>query len=181
MNYRKAIFSDLNDISYLVTNLLGTCNINKNSINVSKIDILNGNKKEILKDINNYYVCEDDNHIIGACGISNLKHKNDYDLDIKEYREILYLVVDNNYQKRGIGTKLLQLCCDGIDDVILYEAWGDKEEVNSKYLLEKCDFKLLKDLGDNYYKDNGYCMFCVNRDKKCNKCKAELWIKNEFS
>ena len=45
MNYRKAIFSDLNDISYLVTNLLGTCNINKNSINVSKIDILNGNKK----------------------------------------------------------------------------------------------------------------------------------------
>ena len=54
---------------------------------------------------------------------------------------------------------------------------GDKEEVNSKYLLEKCDFKLLKDLGDNYYKDNGYCMFCVNRDKKCNKCKAELWIK----
>ena len=20
-------------------------------------------------------------------------------------------------------------------------------------------------------------MFCVNRDKKCNKCKAELWIK----
>ena len=35
---------------------------------------LNDNKKEILKDINNYYVCEDDNHIIGACGISNLKH-----------------------------------------------------------------------------------------------------------
>lgn len=29
MNYRKAIFSDLNDISYLVTNLLGTCNIKK--------------------------------------------------------------------------------------------------------------------------------------------------------
>ena len=54
MNYRKAIFSDLDDISYLVTNLLGTCNINKNSINVSKIDILNDNKKEILKDINNY-------------------------------------------------------------------------------------------------------------------------------
>ena len=181
MNYRKAMFSDIDDISYLVTNLLGTCNINKNNISVSKIDILNNNKKEIIKDINNYYVCEDNNHIIGACGISNLKHNNDYDLLIKEYREILYLVVDSNYQKKGIGTKLLQLCCDGIDDVILYEAWGDKEEVNSKYLLKKCGFKLLKDLGDNYYKDNGYCMFCVNRDKKCNKCKAELWIKNEFN
>ena len=89
-------------------------------------------------------------------------------------------MVNNNYQKKGIGTKLLQLCCDGIDDVILYEAWEDKEEVNSKYLLEKCGFKLLKDLGDNYYKDNGYCMFCVNRDKECNKCKAELWIKMNF-
>lgn len=41
MNYRKAIFSD---ISYLVTNLLGTCNINKNNISISKIDILNNNK-----------------------------------------------------------------------------------------------------------------------------------------
>ena len=53
MNYRKAMFSDIDDISYLVSNLLGTCNIN-----VSKIDILNNSKKEIIKDINNYYVCE---------------------------------------------------------------------------------------------------------------------------
>ena len=35
-------------------------------------------KIDILNDINNYFVCEDDNYIIGACGISNLKHKNDY-------------------------------------------------------------------------------------------------------
>ena len=40
MNYRKAMFSDIDDISYLVTDLLGTCNINKNNISVSKIDIL---------------------------------------------------------------------------------------------------------------------------------------------
>lgn len=45
MNYRKAMFSDIDDISYLVTNLLGTCNINKNNISVSKIDILNNNNK----------------------------------------------------------------------------------------------------------------------------------------
>ena len=32
MNYRKAMFSDIDDISYLVTDLLGTCNINKNNI-----------------------------------------------------------------------------------------------------------------------------------------------------
>ena len=34
MNYRKAMFSDIDDISYLVTDLLGTCNINKNNISV---------------------------------------------------------------------------------------------------------------------------------------------------
>ena len=90
MNYRKAILTDLDDISYLVTNLLGTCNISKDIINISETDILNDNKEEIIKDINNYYVCEDNNHIIGACGISNLRYENNYNLDIKEYREILY-------------------------------------------------------------------------------------------
>jgi N-acetylglutamate synthase-like GNAT family acetyltransferase len=177
MNYRKAMFSDIDDISYLVTNLLGTCNINKNNISVSKIDILNNNKKEIIKDINNYYVCEINNHIVGACGISNIKKDNAYNINLGKYREILYLVVDDNYQKQGIGTKLLQLCCDNIKDKIIYEAWGDGKEVNSKYLLEKCNFELLKNLGDTYYKDKGYCSYCVNRNKKCNTCKAELWIK----
>ena len=179
INYRKAQIKDLNDISSLVTNLLGTCNINNGSANVSRDDIFNDNKEEIKKDIDNYYVCEINNHIVGVCGISKIKHNNNYNLDLKRYREILYLVVDNNYQRNGIGTKLLQLCCNGINDIILYEAWGDKKEVNSKYLLEKCDFKLLKDLGDTYYKDNGYCMYCVNRNKECNSCKAELWIKND--
>ena len=177
INYRKASINDLDSISKLVTDLLGTCNINKNNINVSKEDILNDNKNEIVKDITNYYVCEIDNNIVGACGISYIKNNNEYNIDLKEYREILYLVVDSNYQRKGIGTKLLQLCCHDINDVILYEAWGDKDEVNSKYLLQKCGFELLKDLGDNYYKDNGYCKFCVNRNKECNKCKAELWIK----
>ena len=53
--------------------------------------MLVNNKKEIIKDINNYYVCEDNNHIIGACGISNLKHNNDYDLFTKEGKNKLYL------------------------------------------------------------------------------------------
>lgn len=36
MNYRNAMFSDIDDIFYLVIDLLGTCNINKNNISVSK-------------------------------------------------------------------------------------------------------------------------------------------------
>ena len=180
INYRKATIADLNDISILVTNLLGTCNISNDSkLGVNKKDIINDNKQEIKKDINNYYVCEINNHIVGACGISNIKKDSAYNINLGKYREILYLVVDDNYQKQGIGTKLLQLCCDNIKDRIIYEAWGDKGYVNSKFLLEKCGFELLENLGDTYYKDNGYCMYCVNRNKKCNTCNAELWIKNK--
>ena len=119
-----------------------------------------------------------DNRIIGACGISDIKTKNDYGIiNLGQYREILYLVVDSNYQKKGIGTKLMHLCCDNIYDKIIYEAWGDKKYVNSKFLLESLGFKLLKDLGDYYYKENNYCPYCINRNRNCNSCRAELWIK----
>lgn len=135
------------------------------------------NRTEIYEDIDNYYMCEADNKIVGVCGISNIKTKNDYDIDLGQYREILYLVVDNNYQKKGIGTTLMHLCCDNIYDKIIYEAWGDKKYVNSKFLLENLGFKLLKNLGDSYYRNNNYCYYCINRNKNCNLCKAELWIK----
>ena len=179
IKFRKATIDDIDEIAMLVTNLLGTCNI-KNTSNklVEKEDILSDNKEEISKDINNYYVCVCDNKIVGACGISDIKYNNNYGIDIGKYREILYLVVDNSYQRKGIGTKLLRLCCDNIEDIIIYEAWGDKEYVNSKFLLEKCGFRLLKDLGDTYYKDHNYCIYCVNRDKACNTCKAQVWVKN---
>ena len=177
--YRKANITDLDEIVNLVTDLLGTCNIDKNDNKLkTKNEIIEDNKIEIQKDINNYYVCEDNNKIIGACGISNIKTNNDYGIDIGKYREILYLVVNSDYQKQGIGTKLMHLCCDDIKEQIIYEAWGDKEYVNSKFLLKKLEFKLLKDLGDTYYKDHNYCIYCVNRDKVCNTCKAQIWIKN---
>ena len=51
MKYRKAISNDINYIAQLVTDLLGTCNIE------SEKPILESNIEEISKDINNYYVC----------------------------------------------------------------------------------------------------------------------------
>ena len=177
MLYRKAKIKDLDYIVNLETKLLGTCNIDDNKSTKDKSDIINKNRNEIKKDIDKYYVCEIDKKIIGACGISDIKNKNKYDLDLWKYREILYLVVDSNYQKMGIWTELLTKCIEGINEKIIYEARWDKDEVNSKTLLEKLDFKLLKDLGDTYYKDHNYCVYCVNRNKNCNTCKAELWIK----
>ena len=179
--YRKADINDLAEIANLVTDLLGTCNIDKKDTKLkTKNEIINDNIKEIQKDINNYYVCEENNQIVGACGISDIKTNNDYGLDIGKYREILYLVIKSDYQKQGIGTKLMHLCCDNIKEQIIYEAWGDKEYVNSKFLLERLGFKLLKDLGDTYYKDNNYCSYCINRNNNCNSCKAQIWIKGDI-
>lgn len=90
----------------------------------------------------------------------------------------MYLVVDKDYQGKGIGTKLLKLCCDNVKNDIIYEAWGDNGKyVNSKFMLEKCEFELYKDLGLTYYKDLNYCDMCVNKDKICNSCLAQIWIK----
>lgn len=112
-------------------------------------------------------------------GISDVLTENKYGLNLNKYREILYLIVDNKFQKQGIGTNLMKMCCEKNDLPIIYEAWGDNGKyVNSKFLLEKLDFKLLKDLGKTYYKDNGYCPFCNNRNKNCNSCLAEVWIKD---
>lgn len=178
IKYRKANITDLDEIANLVTDLLGTCNIDRNNKELkTKEEIHYDNTKEIKKDIDKYYVCEADNKVIGACGISNKKTKNNYGIDLGEYREILYLVIKQDYQRKGIGTKLMHLCCDNIKDKIIYEAWGDKEYVNSKFLLEKLGFELLKDLGDTYYKDNGYCSYCIKRNNNCTSCKAQIWIK----
>ena len=176
--YRKANIDDLNDMATLVSKNLGTCTIQKNNKqNLSFNEIVKINKDEITKDIQNYYVCVDNDKIIGVCGISDIKYNNIYHLELDKYREILYLVVDGDYQRKGIGTKLMHLCCDNVNEKILYEAWGDKDYVNSKTILERLNFTMLKDLGETYYKDNNYCPYCINRDKICNKCEAEVWIK----
>ena len=160
---------------------MGTCDVKDNhNKNCDKEIIIAKNLKHVKKEIDNYYVCSHNDKIIGACGLSNVKTTNEYGVnDLPKNKEILYLVVDEHYQKKGIGTNLLKLCVKENDYPIIYEAWGDKDIVNSKYLLEKCGFRFLKDLGNQYYKDNGYCPLCVNRDKNCNSCLAELYIKDK--
>lgn len=174
IEYRKAQYKDVYGIAQLVSNLLGTCSLNLNK------SIIDNNIDEISKTIENYYVCEYNNKIIGACGISDIKKNDNYGFNLKNIKEILYLVVDKQYQRRGIGTKLLNLCVDNQENDILYEAWGDNGEyVNSKYILEKCGFKLYKDLGKDYYRNHGYCSLCVNNDKKCKTCLAQIWLKRK--
>lgn len=176
MKYRKAISNDINYIANLVTDLLGTCNIE------SEKPILESNIEEISKDINNYYVCIIDDKIVGACGISDVLECDKYSLNLKNVKEILYLVVNKEYQGRGIGTNLLKLCSNNNEYDIIYEAWGDNGRyVNSRFILEKCGYEIIKDLGNDYYKKNNYCYKCINRDKNCNKCIAQIWIKQKYT
>ena len=172
MKYRKAKYDDIKYIAYLVTELLGSCNIE------SEKSILESNIEEISENFNNYFVCTIDDKIIGACGISAILEQDKYNLNLKNVKEILYFVVDKNYQRRGIGTTLLKLCSDNNKCNIIYEAWGDNGKfANSKFILEKCGYKMIKDLGNDYYKKNNYCYKCVNRHKNCHECIAQIWLK----
>lgn len=173
MNYRKATIKDIKHIAKLVTDLLGTCNLETN-----ELTIFQNNVEEISKTIDNYYVCVENDRIIGACGISDIQKQDGYNLNKKNIREILYLVVDGKYQRKGIGTRLLKLCSSNNQNDIIYEAWGDNGKYpNSKIILERCGYILLKDLGKYYYKEHNYCSKCVNRNKECKECIAQLWIK----
>lgn len=168
--YRRAKNKDLKSIAWLVTCNIGTCDLKPEiDVHVNDEAIFQRNLNTI--DVSKYYVCEKNCEIIGLCGIDKSSRE---DCD-----EILYLVVASSYRKLGIGTKLLELCCNSTDKDVLYEAWGDGSEVNSKHILEKLGFKLIENKGDEFYKDNGYCNLCVNRNKtNCNSCKCEIWKLN---
>lgn len=170
--FRKAEKKDIVQIAMLVTNLLGTCNLDTNK------SILDNNIKEISDEIDNYYVCEKNGKVIGACGLSDVKERDNYNLGLSDIKETLYLVVDKDNQGQGLGTKLLEICCRGQENDIICEAWGDNSKyVNSKFVLERYGFELYKDLGNDYYRKHNYCSMCVNRNKNCNSCLAQIWIK----
>lgn len=177
--YRKAEKTDIDQIVKIVTDNIGTSNILKSSTANSRI-IEKQNKYEIESDIDGYCVCESNGEIVGVCGISKKQNIQRYGRSFNGYRDILYLAVVEQYRGNGIATKLLGMCCDGVTDGILYEAWGDGDKVNAYKVLKRNGFKFMEDLGDTYYKDNGYCPYCINREKGCVKCKAEIWLKNVF-
>lgn len=181
--YEKARAEFAEQMARLVTAELGTCSFNEPSANeiCSEKTINTLNFADINKNIHNYYVATNNGKVVGLCGISEIKTKFplEYKINLNiPYREILYLVIDKDYQRKGIGSTLLSKVIQNVEDPIIYEAWGDGEYVNSKFILQKLGFKLYKDLGDNFYKENGYCSYCKNRNKACNSCHAELWVKN---
>ncbi len=181
--YKKAKAEFAEQMARLITTELGTCDFDK----VHKIkacsdkEIQSFNYAHIKENIKNYYIALYNEKVVGICGISQVMTKFPHEYNIKfdiPYREMLYFVVDKDYQRKGIGSALLSRVIRNVKDLIIYEAWGDGEYVNSKFILQKLGFTLYKDLGDDFYKKNGYCPYCKNRNIVCNSCHAELWIKN---
>ena len=171
----KAEEKHIKHMAELIKKYLGTCNI-KNAQN----DILSQNIAELADTIDCYQLAIDKNgSIIGLCGIGNPQNDNDYDLDIGTHRNVLYVVVDQNFQRQGVGTALIKSCIKDINDYpILYEAWGEIKNgnVNSHQMLVKCSFKMIKDMGTSYYKEHGYCTYCVNKNKNCHACYCKIYI-----
>lgn len=175
INIIEAQKSHVNQMSELIAKNLGTCNLEgKNE------DIVSQNVAELAKTFQFYHVAVDKKGIVvGLCGIGDVKDSNDYGLNIGKHRDVLYVVVDEKHQRQGIGTALLKSCLRKIDDYpVLYEAWGEIKngDVNSCRMLEKCSFQLLKDLGTVFYKEHGYCPYCVNKDKDCYACFCKIYI-----
>ncbi|MBO4644028.1 MAG: GNAT family N-acetyltransferase [Alphaproteobacteria bacterium] len=171
----KAEKKHVRQMAGLVSENLGTCNLVS-----GQEDILTRNISELTEALDCYQVAVDENdRVIGLCGIGNPKIGKDYGLDIGMHRDVLYVVIDKAYQKKGIGTALLQSCLKNSKDYpVLYEAWGEIKngDVNSYKMLAKCSFKMLKDLGTSFYKDHGYCAYCVDKDKNCRACFCKIYI-----
>jgi len=174
--YRKATDNDISQMSWLITKTIGTCEISKSDLSINDEDIITINKNHLIEFLSNYFVAEIEGKIVGLFGISDVIDKEYYGMSLKSHREFLYGCVDEKYQGCGIGSKLFQMCCEHISDTMVCESWG-KNDVNMKPILEKNGFFMAQDLGDDFYYNNGYCPYCCERGKGCNKCKAQIWVR----
>lgn len=105
--------------------------------------------------INEYIVCEIENKVVGflRCG----KNKKGYD---EKYAEVYALYIDSQYQKRGIGRKLLEysfIKLKGIYDNVLISTL---QENSATKFYEKCGGKQIGTccfkLDNMEYKENLY-------------------------
>lgn len=172
--------SHIISMAKLIAKYLSTCNIQS-----SDEDILSRNIAELNDTFHFYQIAIDEKGcLIGLCGIGKPQNNNDYGLNIGTHRDVLYVVVDKPFQRQGIGTKLLKNCLKNIHDYpVLYEAWGEIKngDVNSHQMLAKCSFDLLADLGTSFYKNHGYCAYCVNKDNNCHACYCKIYIYKRFN
>ncbi|MDO8576884.1 MAG: GNAT family N-acetyltransferase [Candidatus Daviesbacteria bacterium] len=120
---RKAKKSDLNKILRLL------------EYGVASGKVLTRSKSDILQSINNFFVCVEDNQVIGCASL---------DIYSSKLAEIRSLVVDACHQRKGIGSLLVQTCLmeakkQGIFEVLVitdkdqfFKGLGFKKSIEEK-------------------------------------------------
>jgi len=123
---RKATIKDIKAIYALLVEGLSTGKVLKRSM------------KELESVINNFFVYEENNTVVGCCSLEIYTHK---------LAEIRSLVVSSEYQQRGIGSALVQRCREEAkrkkvyqilsvtDKQGFFERVGFRTEVNEKQAM----------------------------------------------
>lgn len=160
---RKARSGDEVAIAALVEKYLGYIYQDKMPSNIlDKKDIRVYHQDYYKSLLPTFYIALDSrNKIIGCCGFEQSDKTDKYQIGYTHYFEISAIVVNKQYRGLSIGSQLLKACLDDFSGDILCEAWGYKEPyANAHYPLIKNGFKIIKDMGSDYYIKNGDCPFC---------------------
>lgn len=121
---RKAAISDIKGIKKLIDS-------------AAKIHrVLPRSVKEIEAVIDSFYVCQINDQIVGCCALEIYNQK---------IAEIRSLVVNKDFQKKGIGKKLILECLKTAKKNKIYEVLSITDKVN---FFKKCGFDTC--LNDQY-------------------------------
>lgn len=185
-NIRKATNKDEKRINDLIIKYLGPIgHVTYNKKEITYKDIYKFNAKIISEIIDDFYIAVDEyEEIIGVCAISDNGYPDDfYDIGVREYKIVATIIIDKEFRGKGIGSKLLENAIkENRNNIIVCEAWG----YNGKYahadkILRQNGFKLVKNMGKNYYKDRGDCVSCVNRNNcDVNLCTTDIYLRDKM-
>ena len=133
MNYRKATYKDINSISSLVTNLLGTCNLESDK------SILESNIEEISKILK---VAKEDVAIAleSSQPVESIEGSMTQDSGDKSLSLLERISTGKDEQEMVTNKIVLKQLLDGLED-------SDKEVILLRYYKEKTQAQIAKILG----------------------------------
>lgn len=105
--------------------------------------------------IREYIVCKYNNKVIGFARYG--RNKKDYS---KEYAEVYAIYIKNGFQRKGIGTSILQYIFNDLKTSYKYVLISTLKENNANLFYKKMGGTLMKEipltLEGNIYKENLY-------------------------
>lgn len=175
---------DVSAIAKLISEILGAMNFVPSQNQSESFEaILKENEKAVLQVLDRMIVAKDSSgKIIGVCGLEKNTRGDFYQIGQTDYDEVSVLVIDAQYRKCGIGSRLLQEIARYNQRDIVFEGWGDNGQyANAHGVLVRSGFVHLKNL-PHFYKERGDCAFCVHRDS-CQEdlCTCDIYIHQKIT